>query len=347
MTEGTAAKASSPVIGVLSGSDHVRTLVLDETEPSRGTGNNDSLVVLKLLGPAISLGRMHITPNYFRQKTGRWDLTRCDLVWNAISDGDVNPKTLDVAKMMVKGVKTPIVNRPERLGVTSRHELPKRLAGLEGVVAPNVLLLRNPDRQRVQRQVDEAGFRFPGILRRSGTHNGEVVGVFDSVEAMAEIFGDRTNTYYLIEFVDVRGADGFYRKSRFFFVGDQIITRQHIIADEWMIHGRSGRGVMAAREDLQAESRSALIDGFEALPASVQTALHGIRERVGLEYAGIDCCITDRGEVVVFECNATMGFRPVFNNPATQHNRAALPRMLRALRRLIESKTGMVVAEAG
>src|SRR5262249_33099721 len=135
--------------------------------------------------------------------------------------------------------------------------------------------------------------------------------------------------------------DGIYRKTRFFFVGDRIITRQHILHNDWLIHGRSARGFMTDRPEMLAESRAMLIDGFDALPGHTQAALHGIRQAIGLDYAGIDCCVDEAGRVVVFECNATMSFRPVFRNPATQHNRAALPRMLSALRRLIHAKTGL------
>jgi len=333
------ADADLPRIGVVCGADINREIVRND-QYTNGVGNNDSMVVLKLLEPHLALSRMQLTPGYFRQKARRWTFDRCHLIWNVISDPDQNPKTVEVAEAVLRPLKQPIINPPKLLGRTTRVELPKRLAGVEGVRAPKVLLLRYPNAERVRRLVDEADFRFPAILRRTGTHNGEVVGVFDSVESLEAIFGDRTGEYYLIEFVDVRHNDGLYRKTRFFFVGDRVITRQHIVADDWLIHGRSSRGIMSEREDLLAEGRAMLIDGFEALPEPVQRAIHGIRERVGLDYAGLDCCIKQDGEVVVFECNATMGFRPVFSNPKTQHNRAALPRMLAAVRHLIETKTG-------
>ena len=336
-----AVQAGVPRIGVICGSDNNRDIVRDNQAFTNSIGNNDSLLTLKLLDPPVAVSRMHITPGYFRQKAHRWTFDRCQLVWTAISDSDQNAKTLDVAAEIARPLKQPIVNPPKLIGRTSRSELPRRLAGLDGVVAPKVLLIRYPNAERVAKMVEEAGFSFPAILRGVGTHNGEIVGVVDSIEAMSPIFGDRNNSYYLTEFVDVRRADGLYRKTRFFFVGDRIITRQHILHNDWLIHGRSARGFMAENEHLLAESRDMLIGGFDALPDKTRAALHGIRERVGLDYAGIDCCIAEDGAVVVFECNATMSFRPVFRNPATQHNKAALPRMLSALRRLIHAKTGL------
>ena len=331
------AASGAPIIGVVSGSDATREVVLDPTARTHGVGNNDGLQMLKLLDPPVQLRRMHVTPGYFRQ-TSRWSFAGCDLIWNVISDIDQNPDTLTVARKLIAPERLPVVNPPALIGRTRRDELSRLLVGLDGVDAPKVLLLKYPTLERVRRQAADSGFRFPAILRPTGSHNGEVLGIFDSPEAMAEIYGDRRNEYYLTEFVDVRRADGLYRKTRFFFVGDEVITRQHIIAEDWSVHGRSSRGVMREREDLQAESRTMLVEGFAALPAATQAAIHAIRARVGLDYCGLDCCLMEDGRIVVFECNATMGFKPVFKNAATQHNRAALPRMLAAMRKLIDAK---------
>lgn len=329
-----------PVVAVITGSDMNRQVITDRQQMTHGVGNNDGLYMLTMLDPPVRIERMHISPGYFRQ-TKRWNLNSADLVWNVISDIDQNPDTIDVARKLVATARPPIINPPGLLSRTRRHTLSQLLQDVDGVIAPKVLLLRNPTLDRVKKLATEADFRFPAILRPTGSHNGEVLGVFGAPEELTEIFGDRKNTYYLTEFVDVRRADGFYRKTRFFFVGDRIITRQHIIGNEWSVHGRSSRGAMAENASLQAESRASLIDGFEALPDATRAAVDDIRRRIGLDYCGLDCCIQPDGQVVVFEANATMNFKPLFRNPATQHNRAALPRMLSAMRQLIHAKTGL------
>ena len=327
-------------IGVLCGCDRNRDLVLDPLSRTHGVGNNDGLFMLRLVEPRLAISRLHITPKYFRQTRVRWNLNRADLIWNVISDIDQNPLTLDVARKMLETTKVPVINPPRLVSMTRRHDLPPRLAGLDGVHAPQCLLPKYPTRERVEKLLKEKDFRFPAILRRTGSHNGEVVGIIDSLDGLEPIFGDRKSEYYLIEFVDVRRGDGLYRKTRFFFVGDEIITRQHIVGDEWSVHGRSSRG--AADDDPRfVESAAMLIDGFEALPAATRAAVHAIRERIGLDYCGLDCCLMEDGTVVVFECNATMNFNPRFRNARTQHNRAALPRMVSALSKLVVAKTGI------
>jgi hypothetical protein len=327
-----------PTVGVICGGDAAKAIVWDYDPNTRVDGNNDTLAMLGLLEPQIQVRRVFLSPAYFRQPR-RYDFRKFDLVWNSISDEVQNPKILAIAQKLVAEAKLPTVNPPSLIPKTSRAETAKRLAGIDGVVAPKVLVLRNPSRERVGRQVEEAGFVFPAILRRTGTHNGEVVGIVDDLDGLEPIFGDRKHEYNLIEFVDVRRDDGLYRKTRFFFVGDQVITRQHIVSDDWSVHGKSSRRVMSSREDLLVESRAMLIDGFEALPDHVRTAVHAIRERMGLEYLGLDCCIRENGEIVVFECNATMNFNPFFRNPAMQHNRAALPRYLDAVRALVMARS--------
>lgn len=332
-----------PVIGLICGSDTASQIVWDQSIKSGAVGNNDSMAMLKHLHPDVVLHRMHLAPSYFRQPL-RYTFTRKTLLWNAISDEVQNPKTLAIAQKLVAETKLHIINPPSLIPRTSRVGTAKQLAGIDGVLAPKVLVLRNPTRERVARQVAEAGFTFPGILRKTGTHNGEVVGLFPDLDSLEPIFGDRKNEYNLIEYVDVRRGDRLYRKTRFFFVGDQVITRQHIVSDDWSVHGKSSRRVMSEREDLLVESRAMLIDGFEALPDHVRTAVHAIRERMGLEYLGLDCCILESGEVVVFECNATMNFNPFFRNPAMQHNRAALPRYLDAVRALVMARSRPCIA---
>lgn len=322
---------------MICGNDATSSVVWDPNVSTNLVGNNDSFSMLKLLAPAIDFRRVHLTPNYFRQ-AARYDFTRYDLIWNAISDEVQNAKTLAIAAKLVAGTKLPVVNLPALIPRTSRIETARRLQGIDGAIVPKVLVLRNPTRERVSRQVDDAGFAFPAILRKTGTHNGEVVGIIKDIEGLETIFGDRRGEYNLIEFVDVRQSDDFYRKTRFFFVGDQVITRQHIISDDWLVHGRSSRRIIADHPELIDESRDKLVNGFASLPAATRQAVETIRQRVGLDYFGLDCCLLESGEIVVFECNATMNFNPSFRNPAMQHNRASWPRYMSAMRRLIGAK---------
>jgi glutathione synthase/RimK-type ligase-like ATP-grasp enzyme len=62
--------------------------------------------------------------------------------------------------------------------------------------------------------------------------------------------------------------------------------------------------------------------------------MHIIRERIGLEYCGIDCALDASGNLVLFEANASMlvharneGF--LYKTPAVSRIKAAFDAMLR------------------
>ncbi len=327
-------------IGVLCGSDDNPSQLREAEIDVDVTGNCDALRLLRLLDPErFRISLCQISPNYLRQAL-RWNFGKLDLVWNIISDVDDNPATLAVARKLLPEGTAPVVNLPAQVVRTRRHEIAERLQGIEGVRVPKVLLLRNPTLERMRLLTREADFRFPAIVRRTGAHTGEVVGVFDSPEAVEGVYGDRRTEYYVTEYVDVRRPDGLYRKTRFFFIGEEAIVRQHIVHDDWNIHGGSSREFMGAHEALLEESRRMLVDGFDALPAATREAVQAVRRRIGLDYFGLDAYLDEDGGLVVFECNATMNFNPAFRNPKTQHNRAALPRAMGAIERLILTKTG-------
>lgn len=326
-------------VGVLCGSDSLRLIHDDKEEPVVAAGNNDSWRFLSRLQPArFSWSRVHLTPNYFRQAR-RFDLRQDRVVWNVISDPDQNPRLLPVAERFLAEARVPVVNPPAQVLRTTRDQVAARLQGLPGVVAPKVLLLRHPTLERVRRQVDDAGFRFPAILRRTGTHNGSIVGVFERLEDIGQIFGDRRDEYFLIEFLDLRFPDGSFRKTRFFFIGDAVVPRHHVVSDSWNIHGRDARRFMTDKPELIEESAAVLHGGFAGLPAGFRESLKAIRPRVGLDYFGLDACMTWDGRLVVFEANATMSFHFI-NHDAVHntHNRAAFGPATEAVRELLLAK---------
>ena len=245
-----------------------------------------------------------------------------------------------MAQKLTHGARPPLINAPKAVSRTRRDDVANNLANIENVRTPKVLLVKFPTLERITALVETRGFQFPAIVRQAGKHTGEILGIFESPAELSAIFGDRRHEYYLTEYVDIRRSDGLYRKTRFFFIGDQIVMRHHLVADQWSIHGGDW-AYMAEHESLMAESRSLMDGGFEALAPQTQAALQAIRVRIGLEFCGLDCCLMEDGSVVVFECNATMNFNPdLFDAPGTQHNRSCLPRALSAMRRLIEAKTG-------
>lgn len=325
-------------VGMIVGNEHDRALERKVGQAIKLTGNNDINKIIDMIDRSeVVTKTIHLTPSYFR-KSIRHDISKVDVFWNRISDADLNPELIAVADRFVRQSNRNVIDAPANMSGSRRHRVSEKLASLEGVRMPKTLLLRMPDRHRVARQLAAVDFRFPAILRAAGTHSGEIVALIDDIDGASPIFGDRKNEYYITEFVDVRGSDDLYRKSRFFVVGDRIIVRQHIIAKNWNIHGASSREYMVHHPELLDEARKVLIGQVDSLKDETLRALHLIRDTMDLEYFGIDACVMPDGSLTVFEANATMNFNPTFRNPATQYNRAALAPMVEAVRRLLVAK---------
>lgn len=337
-----AATATRPLrVGCLLGTDDHRTVNFDPASKVDVVGNNDVNDLLELLGPArVDWRRLHITPSYFR-KARRWDLSNIDVLWNMVSDPDTNPLTLRAVERAAAESGRPVIDPPAQIWASRRHLISERLAGVAGVTAPQVLLLRNPTLERVRSRAGQAGFRFPAILRRAGSQNQRHVGVFQRPEDMTEVFGDRRNTYYLTEFVETRGGDGLYRKHRLWFIGQDIIRKGLQFNDAWCVGGAETHAFMARNPKLMAEAHRDMADGFEGLPASTQAALREVGRRVGMDYFGLDCVLTPEGTVVVFEANATMNYNPVPKRGTSAYMTAVLPRALEAVGRLLLTKAGL------
>ncbi|WP_310541193.1 hypothetical protein [Phenylobacterium sp.] len=329
---------ASPRVGFIVGNDFDRTIQFDQEGVVYLQGNNDAGRVLALLPEReFDHARIHIAPSYFR-KARRWNVSEIDVFWNMVSDADQNPKTLDAIEKFTADFDIPVIDPPHQVRHTRRHQIALRLAGIDNVHMPKTLLLRNPTLERLKRQVEEAAFEFPAIIRRTGTHNGQMLGVVASLEEIEGVYGDRNNDYYLTEFVDFRRADGWYRKTRFFLVGGDIVVRQHVVSENWNIHGRSGRE-MADDSPQRLEAKAIVGGGFAGLPEITRAALREIGDRMGLEYFGLDASVDADGRVLVFEANATMNFLPSSGHMRGR-SAAALEPMLAAVRKLVLAKAG-------
>jgi glutathione synthase/RimK-type ligase-like ATP-grasp enzyme len=293
-----------PVIALLKGSDGVRTIDWGFSRISH-KGNNDVHRVLEFSG--FAWRRIHISPSYFRQ-SGRWNLDRYAIIFNSISDPDQAPATLAVAQKMLRGLSIPVINRPEEIVKTTREGMARQLSGIENVIVPQTIRIRNSTADRVKMLIERSGASFPVIVRAAGTHAGNIMGVFDDAVALEPIFGNRRGEYILTPFVPYKSSDGLHRKYRVWFIGQEMILQHMLISDQWIVHNSERTRFMAARDDLRSEERRVLERGIGGFPQQVQRALAQIRARVNLEYFGLDFATVEEASILVFEANAQMHF---------------------------------------
>ena len=140
------------------------------------------------------------------------------------------------------------------------------------------------------------------IFRPLSSHGGKGLELVHNAVELED-----TNVYeggYLSPFHDYRSADGYFRKYRVIFIDRRPFPYHLAISRYWMVHHDTAE--MAGDPDRINEEMHFLCDPLEVIGARALAALEAIGQRLDLDYAGIDFAVTNQGEVLVFEANATM-----------------------------------------
>jgi hypothetical protein len=262
----------------------------------------------KLLLDRVPHHRLHVTRNYFRQ--GRLaDLTGYRTLVNLITEAEHNDKVLENLKKLLRGVPGRVINKPEAVLRTTRDQVARLLTGIPGLIVPKAVRLHGAKANIASRTLGKAGIVAPIILRQAGTHTGRIVGLFDNVEEAVAALGP--GEHVATQFIDFSSADGLYRKWRVYFIGPHIVLRHMIVSDVWNVHVKDRTRFMSQYPELVAEERS-LFESEDPFAPRIREVFRAVRERMPLDFFGMDFAITQSGEVVLFEANATMNFFPLW-----------------------------------
>lgn len=286
-----------------------------------------------LLGKSEPHHRLHVTPNFFRQAR-RPELSSYQCLLNLITEPEWNSRVLENLRKLLRDLPGKVVNRPEAVLQSTRDRVARQLAGIEGLLAPKVVRLRADKPGLAVQTIKQAGLIFPLIVRQAGTHTGRILGVFDNVDDLQTALAASEGEHLAIEFIDFRSADGLYRKYRIFCIGRHIIFRHMLVSEDWNVHAKD-RGFMAVRPDLIDEEKRLFASPEGAFPPSVSQALKLVRERMTLDFFGMDFGIAPDGRVILFEANATMNFFPFRTDPQFTYVQCCLPRAQHAFREML------------
>lgn len=259
-----------------------------------------------------------------------------DVVVNLVSDIDRGHAFLGPAETFVERIGRPVINHPRIVAGTGRDSVATRLAGLPGCCVPQTRLYSAADLPILLSPASHAShlpLLFPLLVRPAGAHGGDN---FERMEDRAQLreFLNRHDAtgYYLTPFVDYRSDDGYFRKYRFIFVGDEILPYHLAIDSKWKVHHATTG--MAGDRRMQAEEQAFLEDPWHVFGASQRAALQSVRDAIGLDYFGIDCSLDRDGAVVVFEVNASMLVHG--NNQRFPYKTEAVERIKRAFHTMLE-----------
>jgi aromatic-L-amino-acid/L-tryptophan decarboxylase len=254
------------------------------------------------------------------------------LVVNSIGDADLAAVALAGAQSLIGHTTAPVINPPAAVLATGRCDIARRLSGVPGVVTPKtVTLSRNslaaPDAQST---LTDHGFEFPLLLRSPGFHGGDHflrVETPGEIPAALEKLPGRDLT--LIQYLNARAPDGKTRKYRAMMIDGQLYPLHAAISSNWKIHYFSAE--MADYPEHRAEDAEFLENMPGVLGPRAMTALQEIQKTLGLDYGGIDFGLNEKGEVLLFEANATMGIVPPSPDKRWDYRRPAVERIWRAV----------------
>lgn len=302
-------EAKRPRIGYISGGDHLVGYV-GEDVPVANAGSTD---LYHVRDRALDQWQRLLIPRNYLRFELRYKFCNFNTLVNLITDPDLNPTTLGLLEKVLKAYKGRLLNPPSAVARTTRDQVARTLAGVDGLMVPKVARFVGKAPAALA-AIQKAGCTFPAILRSTGTHSGRIVGLVDGPEEVLRLIQPR-ETYFLTQFVDARSPDGLFRKLRVFFIGERQVIRHLVISDHWNVHAAARDDFMADKPALVAEERRVVEGGVAALPERTQVILRQIKARMRLDFFGADLALREDGSVILFEANPTMNFFPFSDDP--------------------------------
>ncbi|RXH20029.1 tetratricopeptide repeat protein [Bradyrhizobium guangzhouense] len=223
-----------------------------------------------------------------------------DVVVNLVSDADQGAEVLPLAMAIARSLGKPVVNDPAKVQNTTRDATALALADLDGCRVPRTIRIAAGEGLP-----DGLKLAFPLLARPAGMHGGDLFEKLEDVAALISFLATHAeHDRYVIDYIDYRSADGYFRKYRFLFVGEEILPYHLAIGEDWKLHRDATE--MGSHAWMQAEEEHFLHAPGQVFSPRHFAALRVIRDRIGLEYFGIDCGLDLDGRLVVFEVNASM-----------------------------------------
>ncbi|MGB9146573.1 MAG: hypothetical protein WCC14_12180 [Acidobacteriaceae bacterium] len=261
------------------------------------------------------------------------------LVVNGVGDADVRLRALMAAERILARSWAPVINRPERVLATGRCEVARRLGNIPGVLAPLCAAFTREQLMDADavRRLTAQGFEFPLLIRAPGFHMGlNFVRVEEPNALCASVAELPGNEVIVLQYLDGSASDGNIRKYRVLMVGEELYPVHLAIARDWKIHYFSAD--TADNSEHRAEEALFLNNMERVLGPEVMRRLRLIQETLGLDYGGIDFGLNTRGEMLLYEANATMAVYRPDADPKWDYRRPSVDRIYAAVQNLFLSR---------
>jgi len=228
-----------------------------------------------------------------------------DLMFFAASEPDV--ATLARMSSFFTSWPRPVLNDPSFLPRLARDKLAGLLADVPTIFSPPTVEVGRITLDSVcsgAAEIDDILPRcsYPVLIRPLGSHAGKGLSKIDGpADLAAYLLASSEVSYYLSEFVDYRGADGFYRKYRVAFIDREPHLCHMAASASWMVHYlNAGMAESAAKRADEAQAMAHFATTFAARHGAAFAALHDL---LPFDYYSIDCGELPDGRLLVFEAD--------------------------------------------
>jgi glutathione synthase/RimK-type ligase-like ATP-grasp enzyme len=229
---------------------------------------------------------------------------------NHIGDADICSQALELARQLVSKSGRACFNHPDAIAGTTRERVARVLAGIPGLDVPKTIRTAVLTPAELRAVVMREELEYPILIRVVGHHGGTNMVKVDTprdVDEMDQLDRSARSELYVTEFRNVIGSDGLYRKFRIVVVGDDILMRHMITAENWLVHASH---LLERRTRKTANTKEVEFPMFARFDSELRERLLPVFQEIGrrldLDYLGVDCAILESGEVVLFEANACM-----------------------------------------
>ena len=232
---------------------------------------------------------------------------------NQIADPDRCRLALERLDAILASNGRACFNHPRAILTTDRLSIAQKLSGIDGLHVPQTLRLILDNPAALHEEIVAADMQYPILARVAGDHGGVSLIKIDAREDLPMLV--KLNAFgkaiYLTAFHDFVSADGRYRKFRIAVVAGRFFLRHMLVGDGWLLHHRR-RGAGTVEEEGQ------MLGSFDStLGPRVASIVEEITRRLDLDYYGIDCHLSEDGEMTLFEANACMN---ILSNPYPSPN---------------------------
>lgn len=222
----------------------------------------------------------------------------------ASESDEVRPVMREIERL-IPSWPCPVLNPPGQVMRLARERMYRTLENVPGLVMPSTARIDRASFEKLgQGQAPVAQFlegaAFPLIARPTGSHAGRGLAKLDDPAAILVYLLERPEAqFFLSRYVDYRSPDGLFRKYRIVWVDGRPYPVHMAIADQWKIwYLNADMASSAAKRAEEEHFMSAFDEDFARRHAATLAAMV---ERLGLEYAGIDCAELPDGKLLVFE----------------------------------------------